>query len=347
MFTFPNATADSTYSDLIKMGTHLSLRLFRNVNRAGPLTVVVVALLGNLGITACKFVAAFLTGSAAMASEGIHSLADSCNELLLLYGMHRAKAPPDARHPFGHGREAYFWGFIVALLIFAFGASAAFYQGINRLLNPHTFGSLRAVYVVLVISFVFEGISWLTALRRLRRTKGNRGYYETLRASKDPSVITVLLEDSAALLGLLAAFVGTLLADITGRSEYDAAASLAIAVLLCVTSFLLARETKALLIGEPARSELQKSIIEIASADPAIAHVNGVITVQLGPDQVIATLSAEFEDSLSTPEIEACVERVEAAIRSCHSEIVGLFIKPQTRSVWAARRARLEPAQEA
>jgi cation diffusion facilitator family transporter len=313
--------------------------------RASSTTVVVIALFGNLGIAVIKFIAAFLTGSAAMGSEGVHSLADTANELLLLYGMRRANAPPDTKHPFGHGREAYFWGFIVALLIFAFGASVSFYQGVSRLLKPHTLGDLRAVYVVLAVSFVFEGISWWTAVRRIRRTKGKLGYYEAVRASKDPSIFTVLLEDSAALLGLIAALAGTVLADLTGRSEYDAAASLVIAVLLCVTSFLLARETKGLLIGEPAHSGLQRSIMEIARADSAIAHVNGVITAQLGPNHVLAALSAEFEDRLSTPAIEACVERVEAAIKSRHPEVVALFVKPQTRQVWAVRRAKLEPAE--
>ena len=315
--------------------------------RAGNTKVVVIALFGNLGIAVSKFVAALISGSAAMASEGIHSLADTANELLLLYGMRRANAPPDTEHPFGYGREAYFWSFIVALLIFAVGAGVSFYQGISRLRHPHTLGDLRAVYVVLAVSFVFEGISWWTAFRRIQHTKGKLGYYEAIRASKDPSVFTVFLEDSAALLGLLAALIGTVLADITGRPEYDAAASIAIALLLCVTSFLLARETKALLIGEPAHSKLQRSIVEIAGTDEAIAHANGVITAQLGPNHVIAALSAEFEDSLATPAIEACVERLEAAIKARHPEVVALFVKPQTRKVWAARRAKLETASDA
>jgi cation diffusion facilitator family transporter len=311
---------------------------------SGSRLIVLIALAGNLAIAISKFFAAFLTGSSAMASEGIHSLADTANEVLLLHGMKRADAPPDTRHPFGHGREAYFWSFIVALMIFALGALASFYQGISRLREPHALDHFSTVYAVLAISFVFEGISWIAALRRMRSSKGRRGYYEAIRRSKDPSVFTVLLEDSAALLGLLVALAGTLAAQITGRPEFDACASIVIGVLLCVTSFLLARETKALLIGEPAHTELQHSIRYIASCDPAIAHVNGVITVQLGPNQVFSAISAAFDDALKTPEIEASVDRIEGAIRTAHGDVVAVFVKPQTRAVWRAHRDRLGPA---
>jgi len=313
----------------------------RDMTRSNSAAIVVIALIGNLCITVSKFVAAVLTGSAAMASEGVHSLADTTNELLLLYGLRRANAPPDTRHPFGYGREAYFWTFIVALLILIIGASVSFYQGVSHLRNPHALSHMTAIYVVIAISFVFEGVSWWSALKGVRKAKGALGYYEAFRASKDPSVFTVLLEDSAALLGLLAALVGTVLADRTGRPEFDGAASIVIAMLLCATSFLLARETKALLIGEPARPELQESILEIAGKEECIVHANGVVTVQLGPNQVFAGLSTEFRDSLTTPEIEQYVERVEAALRKCHPEVVALYVKPQTQEVWEARRRKL------
>jgi cation diffusion facilitator family transporter len=311
---------------------------------SGSRLIVLIALAGNLAIAISKFFAAFVTGSSAMASEGIHSLADTANELLLLHGMKRADAPADTRHPFGHGREAYFWGFIVALMVFALGALASFYQGISRLREPHTLGHFAAVYVVLAISFVFEGVSWAAALKRIRASKGRYGYYEAIRRSKDPSVFTVLLEDSTALLGLLVALAGTVAAQMTGRPEFDAFASIVIGALLCVTSFLLARETKALLIGEPAHTRLQHSIQYIASCDPAVAHVNGVITVQLGPNQVFSAISAVFDDELTTPAIEKSVERIESAIRTAHPEVVAVFVKPQTRAVWRAHRDRLGPA---
>jgi cation diffusion facilitator family transporter len=311
---------------------------------SGSRLIVLIALAGNLAIAISKFIAAFIAGSSAMASEGIHSLADTANELLLLYGMKRAEAPPDTRHPFGHGREAYFWSFIVALMVFAIGALASFYQGFSRLREPRELGHYEAVYIVLAVSFVFEGISWVAALKRMRRSKGRYGWYEAVRRSKDPSVFTVLLEDSTALLGLLIAFFGTLAAQLTGRPEFDACASIVIGALLCVTSFLLARETKALLIGEPAHTRLQHSISYIASCDPAVAHVNGVITVQLGPNQVFSAISAAFDNKLVTPEIEASVERIDGAIRTAHDEVVAVFIKPQTRAVWRAHRDQLGPA---
>jgi len=213
---------------------------------SGSRLIVLIALAGNFAIAVSKFFAAFVTGSSAMASEGIHSLADTANEILLLHGMKRADAPPDTRHPFGHGREAYFWSFIVALLVFALGALASFYQGLSRLREPRELGHFAAVYIVLATSLVFEGISWAAALKRMRDSKGRYGYYEAIRRSKDPSVFTVLLEDSTALLGLLVALAGTIAAQMTGRSEFDAWASIVIGALLCVTSFLLARETKAL-----------------------------------------------------------------------------------------------------
>ena len=314
--------------------------------RSESTTVVLIALAGNFAIAASKFIAATISGSAAMASEGVHSLADTANELLLLYGMRRASVPPDTRHPFGHGREAYFWSFVVALLIFALGAGVSFYQGWSRLKEPHVLGDLRFVYVVIAVAFVIEGISWWSALRRMRRCIGTHGYYGAIHRSKDPSVFTVLLEDSAALLGLLFALVGTVLADVTGNSVYDACASLAIAALLCVTSFVLARETKALLIGEPADPALQESILDLATHHPSIAHANGVITVQLGPNQVVAMLSAEFKEAMTAPAIEACVERIEGAVRTRYPEIVALFVKPQTREVWEARRARVTPSSD-
>jgi len=312
--------------------------------RSESTVVVVIALIGNLLITVSKFGAAVFTGSAAMASEGVHSLADTTNELVLLYGLHRANAPPDRRHPFGHGREAYFWSFIVALLILIVGASVSFYQGASRLKNPQPLVHVAVSYVVLAISFAFEGISWWSALTRIRRAKGALSYYQAFRASKDPGVFTVLLEDSAALLGLLAALAGTALTDYTGRPEFDACASIAIALLLCATSYLLARETKALLIGEPARPELQRAILTIAGQEECIVRTNGVVTVQLGPDQVFAGLSTEFRDNLTTVEIEDYVERVEATIRKRHPEVVALYVKPQTHEVWEAKRRNLESA---
>ncbi len=299
--------------------------------------VVLVALAGNVAIAATKFIAAAITGSSAMLSEGIHSLVDSINELLLLYGLKRAARPPDTAHPFGHGRELYFWSFIVALLVFALGAGVSFYQGAVHLLAPHAIERPGVNYAVLAAAIVFEGYSWWVGFKAFRASKGNESYVAAFRSSKDASTLTVLMEDSAALLGVVIALAGVAGAQLLGRPELDAIASLGVGAVLTVSSLLLARETKELLIGEPARPQVRQSILRIACADPAIRTANGVITVQLGPNQIVAALSAEFEDALNTGEIETCVNRVEAAIKCEHPDIAVLFVKPQTPETWRRR----------
>ena len=299
--------------------------------------VVYVALAGNLAIAATKFVAAAISGSSAMLSEGVHSLVDTINEVLLLHGMKRASKPRDASHPFGYGRELYFWSFIVALLVFALGAGVSVYEGISHLLHPQPIDHPLVNYVVLSASMVFEGISWAVALRDFRRHKGNTTYFEAFRRSKDPTTFTVLFEDSAALLGLLIALAGVGAAQLLSMPQLDGIASIAIGCVLAVSSLLLARETKGLLIGEAAHPQVRDDILRIAGADPDIRSANGVLTVQMGPDEVVASLSAEFRDRLDTAQIETCINRIEAAIKKKHPSVSILFVKPQTREVWTQR----------
>jgi len=310
----------------------------------GSRFVVYVALAGNLGIAIAKFTAAAISGSSAMLSEGVHSLVDTVNELLLLHGLRRAARKPTPTHPFGYGRELYFWSFIVALLVFAMGAGVSLYEGIQHLRDPRPTQHHGLAYAVLAISFAFEGTSWWVALREFRRRKGALGYFEAFRQSKDPSTFTVLLEDSAALLGLLIAFAGLLAAQWLDMPQLDGVASIGIAAVLAVTAFLLARETKGLLIGEPAHPRVAESLLSIAAADADVRAANGVLTMQMGPNQVVAALSAEFEDSRTTPQIEACIGRIEQAARQTHPELVALFVKPQTPEVWQARRQAMEHA---
>ncbi len=309
---------------------------------SGSRLVVYAALVGNLCIAVAKFVAAAISGSSAMLSEGVHSLVDTINELLLLYGLHRADKKPDTEHPFGYGRELYFWSFIVALLVFAAGAGVSAYEGILHIRNPEPATNHMVSYVVLGVSILFESASWWVALREFRATKGNMGYFEAFRRSKDPSTFTVLLEDSAALLGLGFALVGVGAAQLLDMPILDGVASLCIAGVLALTAFLLARETKGLLVGEPAHPRLGKRIMAVANTDADLRNANGVTTMQMGPDQVLAMLSAEFEDDRSTPQIEACITRIEHAVKAEYPELVALFIKPQTpevfRSRWAALR---------
>jgi cation diffusion facilitator family transporter len=304
--------------------------------------IVIVAFVANLAIALTKFAAAVLTGSSAMLSEGIHSLVDTINEVFLLHGMKRAGKAADAAHPFGYGRELYFWSFIVSLLVLALGAGTAFYEGISHLLDPQPMRTAMINYAVLAASFVFEGSSWWFALKEFRKTKGSQGYFEAFRTSKDPSTFTVLFEDTAALVGLTIALVGIAGAQALALPQLDGVASLGIGLVLAVSSLLLARETKALLIGESAHPHVRESILRIACSDPAIVTANGVITVQVGPRQIIAALSAEFEDALATSDIEACVNRIEDAIRCAHPDITVLFVKPQTPKTWLRRTADAE-----
>jgi cation diffusion facilitator family transporter len=309
---------------------------------SGSHKVVYVALGGNLMIAIAKFVAAGISGSSAMLSEGVHSLVDTVNELLLLYGLHRADLPPDRTHPFGHGRELYFWSFIVALLVLAMGAGVSFYEGVMHIRQPEPVTRPLINYLVLAVSFVFEGTSWCVALREFRARKGRLGYFEAFRLSKDPTAFTVLLEDTAALLGLLVALAGLIGAQLLDLPVLDGVASIGIAGVLAMSAMLLARETKGLLIGEPAHPAVSNAILAIAASDEGVRCANGVLTVQMGPNQVVATLSAEFEDALTTPQIEACINRIEKQAKIAHPEIVSLFIKPQTAETWRARREAMQ-----
>ena len=305
--------------------------------------VVYAALLGNLAIALVKFIAAYLTNSSAMLSEAIHSVVDTLNEILLLYGLKKSNKPANFNHPFGYGRELYFWAFIVSLMVFALGALVSMYNGIMHILHPEPILNPTINYVVLGFAFVSEGISWCVALKVFRKAKGQQGYFEAYRRSKDPTTFTVLFEDSAALIGLLIAFLGIYLAHRLNMPALDGVASILIGLVLAVSAFLLARETKGLLLGETADLHVRQNILKIAQDDEGVLSANGLLTEQMGAKQVLASLSVEFEDHLTTDEIEACVNRIEAKIKQKHPEIVALFVKPQSKKVWLERmQGRLE-----
>ncbi|OAL88388.1 cation diffusion facilitator family transporter [Acinetobacter terrae] len=305
--------------------------------------VVYAALLGNLAIALVKFVAAYITNSSAMLSEAVHSVVDTLNEILLLYGMKKSQRSGDVKHPFGYGRELYFWAFIVALMVFALGAVVSIYQGIQHVRHPEEMLNPTLNYIVLSIAILCEGVSWFVALKAFRKTKGEQGYFEAFRRSKDPTTFTVLFEDTAALCGLFIALIGIYLAHTLNIPELDGVASILIGIVLAVSAILLGRETKGLLLGESAAPELRNNILLIAQEDVAVLSANGVLTEQMGAHQVLASLSLEFEDNLSSDDIEACVNRIEAKIKQIHPEIVALFIKPQTKQVWLERmKGRLE-----
>ena len=299
---------------------------------------VFAALIGDLLVAACKTVAAVWTGSAAMMSETIHSFVDTTNELLLLYGIHRSKRKADANHPFGHGREVYFWSFVVSLLIFALGAGVSIYEGVSRILEPIPIESPIVSYIVLAMAFVFEGGSWLVALRQFGRAKGSIGFFDAFKLSKDPPSFMTLFQDSVALIGISIAAAATAAAGTLNHPEIDGIGSIAIGLLLAGTSVFLARESKSLLMGERAYPSVRKSILTIANAHPGCLQANGLLTVQLGPEQVVAMLSLEFADSMLAPQIEAAVISLEEKVRVDNPEIVALFVKPQTAKTFQDQR---------
>lgn len=296
--------------------------------------VVYAALVGNLLVAVTKAGAAAWTGSSAMLSEAIHSFVDTGNEILLLYGMRRSARRPDPAHPLGYGRELYFWSFIVALLIFALGAGVSIYEGIGHIRRPEPISDPVVNYVVLGLAFLFEGASWLVSLRQFRAAKGELGYYQAFRRSKDPPAFMVLFEDSAALLGILIAAFGTFAASSLGQPVLDGVASILIGLVLGTVAVLLARESKSLLIGERADSRLGDAILRIAAEERGIESANGVLTVQLAPDQIVAALSVDFADNLRAHEVEAAVLAIEQKVRAAHPNVVALFVKPQAQRIF-------------
>jgi cation diffusion facilitator family transporter len=306
--------------------------------KSGTVLTVWAALAGNLMVALAKFAAAAMTGSAAMLSEAVHSLIDTVNEVLLLYGIARSTRPPDRSHPLGYGRELYFWSFVVALLIFALGAGVSFYEGLRRILLPQPIERPGVIYAVLAVSLAFEGISWWISVRAFGAAKRDLGWWEAFRESKDPPAFIVVFEDTAALLGILAAAAGTTAAVVTGDARWDGAASLGIAVILAGVAALLAQESKKLLIGERADPALSAAILRIASGIPGVCSANSIVTVQIAPHNVIATLSLDFFDYLRAPEIERAVVELEDRVRTAFPEVSALFVKPQSVLVAAERR---------
>jgi cation diffusion facilitator family transporter len=301
---------------------------------------VYAALVGNILVALTKTGAAFWTGSSAMMSEAVHSVVDSSNEILLLYGYHRAYRPPDELHPLGYGRELYFWSFIVALLIFALGAGASLYQGVVHVLYPRPIEQPLVSLAVLGLSFIFEGTSWLIALRSLRASGRRFGYYEAFLRSKDPPAFMVLFEDSAAMIGIIIAAAAICAAVLLEQPLWDGVGSILIGLLLGATSVVLARESKSLLIGEPAHSDLAESILGIARKAPGVLRANGVLTVQMSPSEVVAAISIEFADDRRADDIEQSVVAIEDQVRTEHSDVAALFIKPQTRARYRVNRQR-------
>ena len=292
--------------------------------------VIYAALIGNSLIAVCKFIAGGITGSSAMLSEAIHSVVDSGNQLLLLYGIKRSNKAPDDKHPFGYGMELYFWTFVVAILIFAIGAGLSLYKGFLHIQHPEPINSPYINYIVLILSMVFEGVAWTIAYREFNKSRGNTPLFKAIRHSKDPTIFTVLFEDTAAMIGLFIALLGVAGSHLFGWHVLDGVASIGIGVVLALVATLLAIESKGLLIGEGADPEISKDIRTYLQADDRIMRTNELLTMHLGPDEILLNASLDFQDGLSAETVEAAISEFEATIKQKFPSIRRVFIEAQS-----------------
>jgi cation diffusion facilitator family transporter len=295
----------------------------------GTKKVVYAALAGNLAIAVTKFVAAALTGSSAMLSEGVHSVVDTGNEVLLLHGLRRARLPADERFPFGHGKEIYFWSFVVALLLFSVGAGVSFYEGVHHLLHPEPIERPLVNYIVLGIAALFESGSWTVAYREFREAKGARGWLVAVHRGKDPTDFAVLFEDTAALAGIAVAFLGVLGQHLTGSATFDGGASIVIGLILAATAFWLARETKGPLIGESANREVVAEIRRLACAHPEIPRVHEVLTMHMGPDFILANVSIEIACDVPRARAHQLIDALDREIKRADPRNQRVIIEAQ------------------
>jgi cation diffusion facilitator family transporter len=293
----------------------------------GTKFVIYAALVGNGLIAITKFVAAALTGSAAMMAEGIHSVVDTGNQGLLLYGMKRAEAPADERYPFGHGKEIYFWSFVVAIMVFAVGAGVSVYEGVHRVLHPEPVTDPFINYIVLALAAAFEGAAWWFAWRAFRGQMAGRSLTAAVQASKDPTTFVVLFEDSAALLGLVVAAIGLALSQVLDMPVFDGIASIGIGCILAATAIWLAVRTKSLLIGESADPKLVADVRRRAAAMPAVENVNEVLTLHMGPHHVLVTISVDARNDLSAGQLEQDIEALTREIKAAHPDVGRVFIE--------------------
>jgi cation diffusion facilitator family transporter len=299
----------------------------------GSKTAVVAAVVGNFIIAVIKFVAAGITGSSAMISEGIHSLVDTGNGGLLLLGMNRAKRPADEDHPFGHGKALYFWTLVVSVSIFGIGGGMSLYEGISHIRHVApgaTMSDPTANYIVLGIAMLVEGWSFSVALREFLKVKGTKGAWEYIRGSKDPSTFTVLLEDSAAMAGLVFAFLGVFFGHLLGNPYLDGVASVAIGAILMGVAFVLAFETKGLLLGEGVDPETLADIRKRVLGDPAVEGVGDILTMYIGPYALLVNLGVQFRSGSTTEEIHDAIGRIETDLMGAYPACTRIYIEAES-----------------
>ena len=305
--------------------------------------IIYAALVGNAAIAVTKFGASAFTGSSAMLSEAIHSLVDTGNQVLLLWGLRKAKRPPDEHFPYGYGKEIYFYSFVVAIMIFAVGAGVSIYEGIKHLQHPREMTSPIVNYVVLGLAMIFEGAAWTFAWIGFRKSKGKLGTLEAVRHGKDPTLFVVLFEDSAAMLGLVVAMIGIALVQITGNPYFDGAASVIIGLILGAVAVWLAWETHGLLIGEAAAKPVRDEIARIVMSQSGIKHMNELLTMHVGPEAILVTLSVDFEDGLPSEAVESTVAELNREIHDAFPEVSRVFIEAES---YVAHRRQIEEATE-
>ena len=295
---------------------------------------IYAALAGNGIIAVVKFIASAYTGSSAMFSEAIHSIVDTGNQILLLYGIKRSERPADKTHPFGYGMEIYFWSFVVAILLFGLGAGVSVYEGISKIQNPHPLQNQLVNYIVIGFALFFEGIAFLIAYRELGRIKEPKSLIKTIRASKDPTIFVVLFEDFAAVIGLVVAGLGIYLGEVFNLPTLDGVASIIIGVILAVTASCLAFEIKGLLTGEAASEEIIAGIKSIIKDDPGVLYINEILTMHLGPTDILLNISLDFKGAMSSGNVEETISALETKIKNKFPEIKRVFIEAQS---WMAQ----------
>lgn len=297
---------------------------------SGRSIVVYAAIAANALIAVAKFIAAYASGSAALAAEGIHSVVDTANEGLLLLGIWQSRKPADPDHPYGYGKEIYFWSLIVAIVIFGLGGGMSVYQGIVHIIEPVEIEDVGWAYAVLACAFVFEGVSFTLAAREFGRTMGQASLWKELKAHKDPSIYSVLVEDAAALIGVIIAFLGIFLSRLLSIEVLDGIASIAIGLVLAAVAIFLARESKGLIVGEAADPKIIRSIRDIAESDPVVVRIDNPLTMHLGPDQILLNLSIEFRKEVSGSELTAAIDRIERRIRERHPQVKRMFVESES-----------------